>query len=236
MKVDIWSDVMCPFCYIGKKHFDEAMTQFDYADDIQVEWKSFQLEPDLKTQPDKTVSEHLAETKGWSDTQTAQMQQRITMMGANADLTFNFDEAIPANSFNAHRLAHFAKSKGKDGRIEEVLFKAYFVDGKNIDDSEVLIDLSAKIGLDKKETQNVLESDKFSREVKEDIRDSQKVGVQGVPFFVFNEKYAVSGAQPADKFLEVLQKSWKEWNKEQQPVPLNSDAEGPACGPGGNCD
>jgi len=235
MKVEIWSDIMCPFCYIGKRRFEEALAEFDYPEDIRVEWKSFQLQPDLQTQPDKNMTEHLAQTKGWSLEQTTQMQQRLTDMAAEVGLEFNFDNAVLANSFNAHRLAHFAQSQNKGNEAEEALFKAHFTDGKNIDDFEVLTELAEDIGLDTEEARRILESDRYAEAVKEDIRESRKVGVQGVPFFVYNRKYAISGAQPTEAFVETLQKSWKEWNSQQQPATLNADAEGAACGPNGDC-
>src|SRR5699024_4603149 len=204
MKVEIWSDVMCPFCYIGKRRFEEALTQFEYSEDIRVEWKSFQLQPNLQTQPDKNMAEHLAQTKGWSTEQIAQMQQRIIDMAGDANLEFNFEDAVVANSLNAHRLAHFAKSQDKGDAVEEALFKAHFTDGKNIDDVEVLAALAESIGLDAKEARNILRGNQYAKAVKDDIRESQKVGVQGVPFFVFNREYAVSGAQPTQAFLEAL--------------------------------
>ena len=163
------------------------------------------------------------------------MQQRLTDMAAEVGLEFNFDNAVLANSFNAHRLAHFAQSQNKGNEAEEALFKAHFTDGKNIDDFEVLTELAEDIGLDTEEARRILESDRYAEAVKEDIRESRKVGVQGVPFFVYNRKYAISGAQPTEAFVETLQKSWKEWNSQQQPATLNADAEGAACGPNGDC-
>src|SRR5699024_1359264 len=235
MKVEIWSDVMCPFCYIGKRRFEEALAQFDHSEDIRVEWKSFQLQPNLQSRPDKNMADHLAQTKGWSTEQIAQMQQRIIDMASDAGLEFNFEDAVVANSLDAHRLAHFAKSQDKGGAAEETLFKAHFTDGKNIDDVEVLTALAESIGLDAEKTRNILKGDQYTKAVKDDIRESQKVGVQGVPFFVFNREYAVSGAQPTQAFLEALQKSWKEWNSQQQPATLDSATGDVTCGPDGNC-
>src|SRR5699024_3296668 len=164
-----------------------------------------------------------------------QMQQRIIDMAGDADLEFKFDDAVVANSFNAHRFAHFAKSQHKGSAAEEALFKAHFTDGKNIDDVEVLAALAESIGLDAREARNILKGDQYAKAVKDDIRGSQKVGVQGVPFFVFNREYAVSGAQPTQAFLEALQKSWKEWNSQQQPATLDSATGDLTCGPDGNC-
>lgn len=235
MKVEIWSDVMCPFCYIGKRRLEAALQQFDHPEDIEVEWKSFQLRPDMETQPDVSIHEHLSEVKGWSMEEAAQFNKRMQDMAADAGLEFNMDQAIVANSVDAHRFAHYAKTHDKGDAAEEALFKAYFTDGKNTDDQEVLVALGKDIGLDPEETRNILQSDQFTEKVKEDILESRKIGVQGVPFFVFDRKYAISGAQPTDTFLEALQKSWAEWNDEQQPVTLNTEAKGAVCGPDGNC-
>lgn len=235
MKVEIWSDVMCPFCYIGKRRIESALDQFDHAEDIRIEWKSFQLQPDIETQPDKNVTDHLAEVKGWSAEQAAQMNKRVTDMADEVGLEYHFDKAVVANSFDAHRFAHYAKSKGKGDAAEEALFKAYFTEGKNTDDYDVLVALGEDIGLDAAEIRQVLESDRYAEDVREDIKESRKVGVQGVPFFVFDRKYAISGAQPTEAFVEALEKSWTEWNSSQQPVALDDESKDSACSPDGNC-
>ena len=235
MKVEIWSDVMCPFCYIGKRRLEEALEQFDHSEDIEVEWKSFQLRPEMETQPEVSINEHLAEAKGWSVQEAAEFNKRMQDMADETGLTFNMDQAVVANSFDAHRFAHFAKDQGKGDAAEEALFKAYFTDGKNTDDHDVLVALGETIGLDTEKTRAVLESEQYANAVKHDISVSRNIGVQGVPFFVFNRKYAVSGAQPTDTFLDVLKKSWQEWNENQQPVALNTETNGAACGPDGNC-
>lgn len=235
MKVEIWSDVMCPFCYIGKRRIESALDQFDHAEDIQIEWKSFQLQPDIETQPDKNVTDHLAEVKGWSVEQAAQMNKRVTDMAEEVGLEYHFDKAVVANSFDAHRFAHYAKSQGKGDAAEEALFKAYFTEGKNTDNYDVLTALANDIGLDTEETRQVLESDQYAEDVREDIEESRKVGVQGVPFFVFDRKYAISGAQPTEAFVEALEKSWQEWNNNRQPVALNKETGGKGCGPDDDC-
>lgn len=233
MKVEIWSDVMCPFCYIGKRRFEKALEQFQHANDIDIEWKSFQLNPDMETQPDKNVTEYLAEVKGWTIEQADQMNRHVKEMAAEEGLDFNFDEAVVANSFNAHRFAHFAKSRDKGNEAEEALFKAYFTEGKNTDDIATLAELGADIGLDKKEVHSVLESNDFENAVQQDILAARNLGIQGVPFFLFNRKYAISGSREVEVFKQALQKSWQEWNNES-PSEV-ADQKGAACSPDGEC-
>lgn len=152
MKVEIWSDVMCPFCYIGKRRFEQALEQFEYSDDIDVEWKSFQLNPSMETDPDKNINEYLAEAKGWSPEQARQMNQRVTDMAAEEGLEYNMDQAVVANSFDAHRLIQFAKKLDKGAEAEEALFRAYFTESKNIADHNTLLKIAEAIGLDVDET------------------------------------------------------------------------------------
>lgn len=229
MKVEIWSDVMCPFCYIGKRRFEEALEQFEHANDINIEWKSFQLNPDLETRPDKNVTEYLAEIKGWSIEQADQMNRHVKEMAAEAGLDFNFDSAVVANSFNAHRFAHFAQSQGKGDEAEEALFKAYFTDGKNTDDIDTLAELGAGIGLEKEKIRSVLESDRFANAVQQDILAARNMDIQGVPFFLFDRKYAISGARESEVFTRALDKSWNEWKEKHTPVEIADIRNGAAC-------
>lgn len=210
MKVEIWSDVMCPFCYIGKRKFEAALAQFEHREKVEVIWKSFQLQPDLVTDPTKNTLEHLAENKGWSMEQTRQITANVVNMAAEVGLHYNFDKAVVANSFDAHRLSHFAKSKGKGNEFEEVLFRAYFIEGKNTADHETLGQLAESVGINKQEALDVLASDAYAADVRNDIYESQQVGVRGVPHFVLGDKYAISGAQPSELFLQALNQTWRE--------------------------
>jgi predicted DsbA family dithiol-disulfide isomerase len=210
MKVEIWSDVMCPFCYIGKRKFEAALAQFEHHDKVEIIWKSFQLQPDLVTDPSKNTLEHLAENKGWSMEQTRQITTNVVNMAAEVGLHYNFDKAVVANSFDAHRISHLAKSKGKGNEFEEVLFSAYFIEGKNTADHETLAELAASIGLNKQEALDVLATDAYAADVRNDIYESQQVGVRGVPHFVLGDKYAISGAQPTELFLQALNQTWNE--------------------------
>lgn len=210
MKIEIWSDVRCPFCYIGKKNFEAALEQFPQKEAVEVIWKSFELDPNLETQPQKNNLEYFIQTKGISRDQALGMFKNAGDMAKTAGLDMQLDKSVVANSFNAHRLIQFAKSKNLGSEIEEVLFRAYFSQHKNIDDNEVLLQAGISAGLEEKDVKEVLESDKFSVEVRNDQSEAQEFGVTGVPFFVFNRKYAVSGAQPSQAFLETIEKVYAE--------------------------
>lgn len=234
MKVEIWSDVMCPFCYIGKRRFEEALKKSGHDGDVEIEWKSFQLNPDLVTDPSINIDQYLANIKGFSIDHAKQLNAHVTQMAAETGLTYNFDKAVVANSFNAHRFSHLAKQHALGDAAEEVLFKAYFTEGKNIDDTATLIELGKSIGLDANEVKTVLESDTYSDDVKHDIAEAQYLGIRGVPFFVMNRKYGVSGAQAVSVFEETIGKAFAEWQKEN-PKPKLDVIEGDSCGIDGNC-
>jgi predicted DsbA family dithiol-disulfide isomerase len=234
MKVEIWSDVMCPFCYIGKRRFEEALKNSGHGDEVEIEWKSFQLNPDMVTDPSTNIDQYLANIKGFSLDHAKQLNAHVTQMAAEAGLTYNFDKAVVANSFNAHRLSHLAKKHGLGDAAEEALFNAYFTEGKNIDDTATLIDLGKSIGLDADEVRSVLESDTYADDVKHDIADAQNLGIRGVPFFVMNRKYGVSGAQAVNVFEETIDKAFAEWEKENTKPKLDV-IEGDSCGIDGDC-
>lgn len=232
MKVEIWSDIMCPFCYIGKRKFEEALDGFAQKDDIQVEWKSFQLNPDLKTQTDRNIYEYLAEQKGWTLEYSRNVHAQMTAKAKESNLDYNFDAVIPANSFNAHRLSHLAAKYNLQDAAEERLFKAYFTEGKNIDNADTLVQFGAEIGLPEEEVRNMLKNDLFKAEVEQDMLEAQQIGVRGVPFFVMDRKYAVSGAQPSTVFLGALERTYQESEKEKLQT---SDSDGTSCSIDGNC-
>lgn len=232
MKVDIWSDVRCPFCYIGKHKFEKALSQFPRKEDIDVVWHSFELDPYLKTDPSVTTFEHLAEAKGISVQQAEEMSGYAANAAKDVNLTFNFDKAVVANSFNAHRLIQLSKTKGLGNEAEEKLFSAHFVEGKNIDDQAVLGEIGRVLGFDDEELKTLFESDAYGPEVRKDEERAQALGIRGVPFFVLNDKYAVSGAQSPDVFLQALQQSWNEFEAEKKPLIIR---EGASCSTDGNC-
>lgn len=232
MEINIWSDVRCPFCYIGKKKFETALEKFPHKDKVKVVWRSFQLDPNLKTDPESSTLEYFTKTKGVSVEQAKQMLGHAGKMAKEVGLEFDIEGSVLANSLNAHRLIQFAKTKGLGNEIEEALFKAHFTETKNIDDTESLVEIGTSIGLNEKETRKILNSDAFAYEVKQDEMQARNIGVTGVPFFVFNNKYAVSGAQSPEAFLETLEKSWEGYEKENPSLIVS---EGDSCDVDGSC-
>ena len=232
MKVKIWSDVRCPFCYIGKRKFEAALEQFSHRDQIEVEWKSFELDPYVQTDPEVQVMDQLIAQKNLSREQANQMMNHVTQSGRQVGLELKVEESVLANSYNAHRLIQLAKTRGLGSEIEEALFKAHFTDGANIDDRKVLTDLGLSIGLDESELNDVLSSETYGEAVRQDQAEAQALGIRGVPFFVFNDKYAVSGAQPEETFLGALQQSWEDHQKTKQPFVIEA---GPSCSVDGDC-
>jgi predicted DsbA family dithiol-disulfide isomerase len=212
LKIQIWSDVMCPFCYIGKRKMEEALNQFENKNSVAIEWKSFQLDPSFVATPNESIIDHLAE-KYRKDTDWAQtMVDNMTENAKRSGLDFHFEKAILANSLNAHRLLHLAKKHNLSNELEELLFKAYLTDGKNVNDLHTLESLGLEAGLEKEAIDHVLHSEDYANEVRQDQEEAQDIGVTGVPFFVFDNKYAVSGAQQTDVFLKTLEKTWEEGN------------------------
>jgi len=213
MKVDIWSDVVCPFCYLGKRKLEKALEQFSHKDNVEVEWHSYQLDPDVIYTPGMNIHEYLAGRKAVSIEDTKQMHGKMAERVKELGLHYDFDHIIPANTFDAHRLIHFAKSKGLQDLAEERLFHAYFSEGKNIANKATLVSLGIEIGLEKASIESMLKGDEFTEDVKRDLYDAHSIGIQGVPYFVFNEKYAISGAQSSEMFLGALTTTWKEMHE-----------------------
>lgn len=204
MKIEIWSDIMCPFCYIGKRHLETALKAFP-DEQVEIEWKSFQLDPGIVPQPDKNVYEYLAERKGMSVEDSKQMHAGVVARAAAVGLDYHFEKAVISNSFTAHRLIQLAKTKGFGDVMEETFFKAYFTDGRDLNDNATLMELSVVAGLNALDVKDVLENEElFAQAVNSDIGEAQQIGVRGVPFFVFDRKYAISGAQPVEHFEETI--------------------------------
>lgn len=234
MKVDIWSDIRCPFCYVGKKNFEKALEQFPDKDKIEVTWHSFQLDPNLKTQPEKSSLEYFSEAKGVPVSQAKEMYEHVYKAGKAAGIDFNFDHQKVANSYRAHLLLQLAATKNLANETEEALFKAQLVDGKNIDDEATLIEIGKSVSLEEDEIKAALESDDFGMDVTRDMMMASQMGISGVPFFVINDKYGVSGAQPPATFTEVLESSWKEFSAGDKGLQIIHSGE--SCDVDGNCD
>lgn len=211
MQVNIWSDIRCPFCYIGKRKFEAALEKFPHKDKVEVIWRSFELDPNLITREDISMYDYFAELKGMTRDHAVQMNNQVSQAAKEIGLDFNIEQSVVANSFDGHRLIQLAKTQGLASEAEEALFKAHFTDGKNIDDRNVLLQLGVSIGLEESAVSRMYDSDAYAAEVNEDVKLAQSIGVRGVPFFVFNDKYAVSGAQSPEAFLEVLEKAFSEY-------------------------
>lgn len=235
MKVEIWSDIVCPFCYIGKRNFEAALKQFNERENIDVSWKSFQL--DLTTPEDstETVYEYLAHRKGISLEQSKQMHEQVIQTAAKAGLDYRFDLAKVANTLKAHCLLQLAKDNNLGDEVKERLLHAYFTEGKNIGADEVLTAIGEEVGLRSDDIKNALHSDEYKRAVNADIQEAQNLGVSGVPFFVLDRKYGISGAQPVEQMLATLEKAYSEWKNTQTAESLDISS-GESCGVDGECE
>lgn len=202
MLIEVWSDIACPFCYIGKRRLQGALQRFAQRDDVRVEWRSFQLQPQMVTDASLRINEYLATTKGMPMAQVEQMQARVQEMGASEGITFAMDRVVVANTFNAHRL-----------------LQAYFTEGANVDDSSTLRTLATEVGLDATQASALLAGDAFADEVRRDMTEARQNRISGVPFFVFDQKYAISGAQLPELFDQALARAHAEWrDQDLEPV------------------
>lgn len=230
MKVEIWSDIVCPFCYIGKRKFEMALENFDAKDKVEIEWKSFQLDPEMDNREGLDVHAYLGKRKGGTPADGKRMNDSMTAVAKEVGLHYDFDKTIINNTIHAHRLLHFAKELKLQNQLKELLFKAYYTEGKDTADFNTLIALAAEIGIPEAESRKVLEDNLYEAEVRKDQADAYKIGVQGVPYYVFNNKYGVSGAQSPETFAQVLDKVWEE----EQPLSIIDTKEG-FCDVNGNC-
>lgn len=224
MKIEIWSDFVCPFCYIGKRRFEQAMEQFPQRGELDIVYRSFELAPDASQEVEGDIHGMLAAKYGMSRQQAKAMTDNITEQARSVGLTYRFDTMKRSNTFDAHRLAHFAKMHGKAEQMTERLLQAYFTESAHVGDRETLLALAVEVGLDRDETAAYLASDDGSAAVRADEREAAAIGVRGVPFFVINRKYAISGAQPSELFLDTLNKAWSE----EHPLVLMNDLSGDA--------
>jgi predicted DsbA family dithiol-disulfide isomerase len=210
MLIEIWSDIICPYCYIGKRRLEEALAKFQHKEEVKIEYRSFELNPDAKVHYDEDNIELLSKKYGTSKEQIKAMNLQLTEQAKEVGLTYYLDKIKATNTLNAHRLIHFAKQFGKENEMVERLFKAYFTEVRHVGETKTLIELAAEIGLDRQKVQSMLNSNEYEADVRAQEQDAQQIGVTGVPFYVINRKYAISGAQPSDVFLEVMEKVWKE--------------------------
>jgi predicted DsbA family dithiol-disulfide isomerase len=202
IKVDIWSDVQCPWCYIGKRKFEDGARRF--GGDVEVEYHSFELAPDTPVDFDGSPIDYLSQRKGIPVGQVETMLERVTGIAASVGLDYDYDHVHQTNTVKAHELIHYAKAKGRQLDMKERLLKAYFVDGRHVGRVGDLADLAAEIGLDRDDVVRALEANEYLADVRADVALATEYGIQGVPFFVIDGRYGVSGAQDAETFANVL--------------------------------
>lgn len=205
MVIEIWSDVVCPFCYLGKRRLEQALAGFPGREEVEIAWRSFQLHPDMRRAPGQGLEKYLMDRKGWSLEQIRSIHERLARTGAEAGLEYRFEKAVVADTFDAHRLIQAAQAEGKGTAMEDRLFRAYFTEGKDIAAADTLEALGAEAGLAPAAAASVV-ADKtaFADVVRGDIEEAERLGIQGVPFFVFDRRFAVSGAQDVETFKRAL--------------------------------
>lgn len=235
MKIEIWSDVMCPFCYIGKRNFETALEQFEHKNELEVVWKSYQLDSRIPEAPKDSYQDYLVKNKGMSQEQVKGMLDNVTLSAKQVGLEYNFDKAVMVNSLNAHKFIQFAKTKGLGDQAEEKLFLAFFTEGKNIADIDTLVQIGKELELGEADVKAALNDEKYASLFNQDIQEARQLGVQGVPFFVLDRKYGVSGAQPPQAFLENLEVAFDEWRKLNPETKLEV-TQGQSCSTDGTCD
>lgn len=234
MTIEVWSDIACPFCYIGKKKLEKAISGFKQSGRIKVIWKSFELNPDIITNDTISLNDFLAREKNWSHEYIDQSHKRIAESGNEYGIIYNFDKAIPANTMKAHVLLHIAKKYEMQTEVKEKLFRAYFTEGKNVDDYSVLGEIARNTGIDYSEFEQMAENEEMVNEVRLDRYEASQLGIRGVPFFIFNNKYAISGAHPDLLFSETLQKSYSDWENAAESSPAAFES-GESCTIDGEC-
>ena len=218
MRVEIWSDVVCPWCYVGKRRFEAALASFAHRDEVELVWRSFELDADAPPSPEVAgdYAERLARKYGRGVEAAQQMIDTMTATAAQEGLDFRFDRARPGNTFDAHRLLHLALERGVQDDVKERLDAATFTDGLRVSDHEALVDVARAAGLDADEAREVLASDRYADAVRADEAQARAYGISGVPFFVVDGKYGISGAQPAELIAQALEQAWGE----RTPSPL----------------
>ncbi|MGI5151178.1 DsbA family oxidoreductase [Plantactinospora sp. CA-294935] len=210
MQLEVWSDIVCPWCYLGKRRLETALGQFEHADEVEVVWRSFQLDPSYPKGEPRPVPEALRAKLGASAAQVAAMQEHVTSLAAEDGLDYHLDQSIMANTFDAHRLTHLARQYGRGTELHERLMRANLIEAENVDDPETLVRLATEVGVPAEAARRVLAGDEYAEAVEADIRQARAFGANGVPFFVLDRKYGISGAQPTEAFLSALRTAYQD--------------------------
>jgi predicted DsbA family dithiol-disulfide isomerase len=222
--VEIWSDIACPWCYIGKRRFEAALEQFEHRDDVQVTWRSFELDPSAPREREGDRATRLAAKYGMTVERAREMEQHVTDVAAGEGLDFRFDIAHSGATFDAHRMVHLAQAHGLQEPMKERLLRAYFTEGELVGDHETLVRLGVEMGLEEDEVRHTLASDRYAEQVREDERTAGEFGISAVPTFVVDRSLGAAGAQPPEALLQLLRQGWTT----RSPVSVASGAE--ACG------
>jgi len=207
MKVEMWMDFVCPFCYLGKAKFEKALENFSDKENVEIIYKSFELDPNASKIYKGTMSELVSEKYGITIEEAQENNERLTVEAKEVGLVYNLEKAIPVNTLYTHRLLQYAKEIGKDAEVVSVIFKAYFTDSKNLSDIDTLVKISKEAGLEEEVVREILNSDKYTDRVREDEKESQDLGIDVVPYFVINKKFTVAGAQSIDTLRDALEKA-----------------------------
>jgi len=228
LKIDVWSDIVCPWCAVGKRRLEAALASFPHKDDVEVVWRAFELDPSAPALQEGNNAARLAQKYGKTKAQAEAMMLQLAETAAKDGLDFHLLEAKSGNTFDGHRVLHLAAERGVQNAVKERFFRGYMTEGLAIGDHEVLVRLASEAGLDAEEVRAVLASDRYASDVRGEEENARALGITGVPFFVLGGKYAISGAQPADMILRALEQAWASL-PEREPAA----AEGAVCGPEG---
>lgn len=237
MKVEVWTDIMCPYCYIGKIHYEKALQQFEHAHEVELEWKAFQLNPELpgdgKGYP---VTEYLTQRAGLSEDKMNQMFAGVKQLADDAGVGFNLPEAFAANTRDAHRLIKLAAASGADSAVLRRLSKAYFEEGKDYSDRELLVAVGVEEGLEEQSIRSMLDSDDYHYEIKQDVQEMANLGFDTVPTFLMDRRQAIIGSEPVDLFLKVLKKAHNHWKNRTEKEKQMTVSKGKSCNADGVCE
>ncbi len=224
MDVEIWSDIACPWCYIGKRRFEAALAQFEHRDDVQVTWRSFELDPSAPLEREGERAARLAEKYGITEERAREMERQLTDTAAAEGLEFRFDIARSGATLDAHRVVHLAREHGLQDVMKERLLRAYFTEGELMGDRDALVRLAVEVGLDEDEVRQTLADDRYAEQVRDDERTAQQLGISAVPTFVVDRSLGVSGAHPPEALLGLLREGWANRS------PVSVLAAGESCG------
>jgi predicted DsbA family dithiol-disulfide isomerase len=210
VKVEVWSDVLCPWCYVGKRRLESALAEFEHAGEVEVVWRSFELDPDAPRVQELPPSEHLQRRYGWSAEQVEASWARLRSLGAAEGLELRLEATRRGNSFDAHRLLHLARERGLQDELKERFLRAYFTESEPIGEPAALERLAVEVGLERDEVAEVLSTERYADAVRADEQAAYLLGINGVPFFVVGDRYGISGAQPAELIRAALERAWSE--------------------------